>query len=1027
MRWVTTVVLISSPFLPMAAGAQAQQQATGNVQGTITASETGQSLASAHVAIDGTEHRANTSGNGRFVMTGVAPGMYQVSVSLLGYADRTVENVAVVAGQTITLDILLETSAISLAEVVVVGYGEQRRATITGAVSSVTGAELARAPVPNLLNSLAGRASGVVINNRSGVPGRENTSILIRGRSTFGSLNDNGPLYVIDGVAGRGGLTRLNPDEIDSITILKDASAAIYGAQAGNGVVLIQTKAGRPGRPRVTVNMNYGYSEPTSLTRLVDSWDYATYINELNQSLGAPPLYTQDQIDLFRSGTDPLRYPNTNWIDAITRSRAPQMEHRVDVSGGTGEIRYFLSGQYLDQEGIFKDPSQLSYNQYSMRANVSAQVHDNLNLDLRVGGRYEDRNGSNFDANGIFVTAASNYPVQPAVYPNGLPSIGIEFNNPLVRAQGLTGYERQKDFQVNSTLNFRLDMPAILSGLYVSGLGAFDIGFRDFKEFSDMWDWVEYDPATDEYIDYRDRTAPINLTRSMRNNSRRTYNIRVGLDRAFGRHQIQTFAAHERSQMRNDTVRGFRTNFPSSQIHELSAGDTEGMTNTSGSQNTARMHYFGRMSYSFDDKYLAEFTLRHDGSDRFPPEGRWGTFPGVSAAWRISQERFFNIDAFNDLKLKASWGRLGSDGQGNYQFLARYGVNQTAYVFGSTPARTWGLNPQVEPNPAITWETVDKWNVGFESTLWDGALSLELNAFWDDRQGILISRNASVPNFTGLSLPDQNLGRIKKRGFDGSLMHSRTIGNLRYSLSPNFTYALDEIVYMDEAANVPDHQRQTGFQLGSDLYYQDCGLFRSQAEIDARPHRVGTQPGDICFEDIDGDGEITPQDRIRIFDNPTPRFQAGIITAAGYGPVNLDLVWQGQAGAKADVRPQAINAPVTPPKWLFDGRWTPENPDAKWPKSFDRRNTRNADASTFWLRDASYIRLKSAELSYDVPAHMATRLSLQNMRVYLQGFNLFTLTGIEGYDPELNVVNTYNYPQQRAIGFGISATLGGAQ
>jgi TonB-dependent starch-binding outer membrane protein SusC len=1003
------------------ASAPAAALAQGSIVGRVTAAQTNQPLERARVSVVGTDIRAIAGDNGRFVLRNVPSGTHRVQAQILGYEPRIVENVVVGGGLPTSIDIQLTAVAVKLAEIVTTGYGTQARGTIAGAVASVSGTELATSPSPNLVISMAGRIPGVIVNNRSGIPGREASEILIRGAGAFAN---NGPLFVIDGVAGRGGFSRLNPDDIESVTILKDASAAIYGAQAGNGVVLVTTKQGG-GAPRVTFNSTYGYSQPTALTRLVDSWEYAVYINELNQSLGNPALYTQEQIETFRSGSDPLRYPNTNWIKAVTRPRAPQGEHRMDVSGGTGAVQYFVSGQYLNQEGIFREPSPLSYSQYSMRSNVTAQLRDNLNVQLRVGGQFEDRNGSNFDSNAIFQTAASNYPVQNAVYPNGQPSTGIEFNNPLVRAQGLTGYNREKDFSVNSTLNFKLDMPAIFDGLYLSGLGAFDLGFFDNKTFNNTWDWVEYDPATDSYIDYRNRTGNRSLARALGNFNRRTFNVRLGLDRSFGKHHIQSFAAHERSQFGDQSLEGFRTGFVSDRLQELDAGPTEGWSNEGGSSQTARMHYFGRLGYVYDDKYIADLTIRRDGSDRFPPDRRWGTFPGVSVGWRISREPFFNVDAFDDLKLKASWGRLGSDGAGNYQFLARYSVNQTGYVFGSSPVRVPGLNPQVEPNPSITWETVDKWNAGVEATFAKGKVTTDLNVFWDDRKGLLIQRSASVPFYTGLRLPTQNLGQVKKKGFDGSVTYASSFRGLTYSLAPNVVYAKNEIVFLDEAPNTPEHQRRTGDQIDSYLIYQDCGIFRSAAEVASRPTLPGTAPGDICFVDTNEDGAITPTDRIRVYDSATPRLQGGVITTTGWKGLNLDLVWQFQSGTKVFVMPQAINAPVTPPKWLFEDRWTPENPDAKWPRSFDRRNARNAEQSTFWLRDASYVRLKNVQLSYEVPSRLSNRLALQGMRVYFQGFNMFTATGIEGYDPELNVVNTYNYPQQKIINIGVSGSFGG--
>lgn len=1017
MRWAMTAVLISAPLW---SGGEAQgQESSGSVAGTVTASETGQPLAGAHVAIDGTEHSTLTGSNGRFSIGDVAPGTYRLTVTLIGYADFTTPEVVVTAGEAANVDIPLEAEAVELAEVVAVAYGQQRRATITGAVSSVRGEDLITTPVPNVTNALAGRLAGVIVNNRSGEPGADNATILVRGEGTFGNDN-NSPLIVIDGVAGRGDFGRLNPEDIESITVLKDASAAIYGAQAGNGVIVVETKRGG-GAPRFTYSASFGTTQATALPRQVSSADFAIYQNELDESLGTPLTYSEEQIQCFREGSDPLLCSNTNWFDEITKDASLQTDHRLTVSGGTDRVSYFISGRYLYQDAIFEN-SALQYRQYNLRSNLTAQLNDNLNVSLQLAGRVEDRDRPVNGVDGIFANAAQNNPTVPAFYPDGQPSTGIEFRNPAIQADGTTGSRKGNEFIGESTLTFRLDLPSITEGLYLAGFAAADIEVADGKEFNNVWDWVEFVPSTGEFVSRADRTGPIDVSKFSSRDLQRTLNLRMGWDRAFGRHLFQMFAAHERFKADFDSVAGFRTDLPSDEIQELFVGGSDGIDNGSTARERGREHYFGRLSYAYDDKYLAEFTLRRDGSDRFPEDSRWGTFPGVSAGWRISREPFFNLDFVDDLKLKASWGRLGNDRTGNFQFLSTFDLAETAFVFGDDPDRVRGLEPNAIPNPDITWETIDKFNAGIEATMFDGRLSMDLNVFRDDRSGILITRSASVPNYVGFDLPAENLGETSKTGFDGMISYRESFGDFRLDLSPNFTYATNRIDFIDEASDIPDWQRREGHPLEDYLLFESCGIFRSQEGVDSRPHLQGTLPGDICFVDTDGNGEISNNDRIRVFDSPTPKFQYGVTTGFGYKGLQLDMVWQGQLGAALPVLP-TLNAPVAPAQWLFEDRWTEENPDAKYPRSFDRRNERNNLLSTFWLRDASYLRLKSASLNYALPQHLVTPLSADNMNVYVQAFNLFTLTGIENYDPELDEINTFRYPQTRIVNFGVSVSF----
>ncbi|MCO4293982.1 TonB-dependent receptor [Solitalea sp. MAHUQ-68] len=999
--------------------AQAQSvnvHAERTVKGKVT-DERGLELPGALVTIKGSSKGTTSDVSGNYSIS-VPTGKTTLIFSFTGFTSK---EVTVSSNEVINVQLLPSSKA--LEEVVVVGYGVKKKVTVTGSVATVKGDEIKQSPSANLSNSLVGRAPGVIASNRSGEPGNDFSTLLIRGK---GTLNDNSPLVVIDGVANRGAFERLNPDDIESISILKDASAAIYGAQAANGVILVTTKKGKSGKSVITYTGSYGTTQPTRMPDPVNAGQYATYINEVNDRYGKPHQYSNEDIQKYYDGSDPINYPSTNWYKEVVKDNSPQSRHALSLNGGGEKTDFFLSGEYLKQEAIYHE-SSTGYKQYNLRSNINTQILPILKMGLNLSGRLEDRNFSNYGSGSIFGEVLSAYPTLPAYYPNGLPGPGLAGGrNPVLMASGATGYDKIKDYNLLSDLSFDLKLPFVTEGLYVSGLMAYDFRFRNQKTFKDNWDAYRYNSNTEEYENVRSSEGPINLRSDYRNYQLKTYNAKIGYTRVFGAHDVSAFIAYEQSDSYNEGIFAYRTGYLSDKIDQMFIGADKDKDNGGNAAQTARQNIFGRLSYSYKQKYLVDLVLRHDGSYIFPKDKRWGTFPGVSLGWRVSEEPFLKNNApfVSHLKLKASWAELGNDKVLPYQSIQQYYLDG-GYYFGGDSQLVQGLSAGVTPNPNITWEVAKTTNFGIESSFWNGLLTVNADYFISKRNNILIARNASVPSSTGLNgkLPAENIGEVNNKGIELEVSHQRSVNeSFSYNIGANFTYTKNEVAFMDEAANVPEWQKRQGFPIDSWLVYKSEGIYRTQEEIDNSVHLPGTRPGDIRYVDINGDKQITSNDRVRIYEGNTPRGIYGITMGVNFRGVGLSMLWQGQTNAQQLILPQQGNA-VTPPTWLFNDRWTPENPNGSFPASFDRNDLINNRYSDFWLRNAAFLRLKTVELSYTFPKTLTQSLRLQNMRVFVNGFNLFTFSSIKDYDPELSSVTGSYYPQTRIISAGVNISL----
>ncbi len=751
------------------------------VSGKVT-DEKGEPLANVSVMVKGTTTGVTTDASGAFTLN--APDAN--SVLVISYVGYQPQEIAVKNNTNLT--ITLVSASGQLDDVVVVGYGTQKRLTITGSVAAVKGAELEKSPTVNLSNSLAGRLPGITAVQSSGEPGYDGSSLRIRGINSFGNSS---ALVVIDGVPNRGGgLERLNPADIESVSILKDAAAAIYGSRAGNGVILITTKHGKTGKPQLSYDFNYGWSQPTRTPKMADAAEYAIIRNELMIYDAVPSgewdaafkafntagtyktsggktvnaVFTLDEIEKFRNGSEPLKYPNTDWYKEVLKTWSPQVKHNLQLNGGNENIKYVGSLGYTDQDGYYKN-SATGYKQYDMRITVDARINKYINTSFGVNAREEFRRfPATVGAGDIFRMTMRGKPTEIAIWPNGLPGPDIENGqNPALITTNQTGYNHDKRdyFQTNGKVEILI--PGV-EGLKISGTASVDKYNRNIKAWQTPWTLYYWDEKSFE----ADGTTPV-LKGSVRSTfsdpqlrQRSSQELAINLtgminyDRNFGDHALTFMAGTTKEKVTADGFDAYRRYFISPAIDQLFAGGSlaQNISNGDYLYQRARLSYFGRVGYNFKEKYIGELLWRYDGSYMFPTDKRFGFFPGVSAGWRISEESFFknNVQFLDNLKLRASWGQMGAEpfingGYMEYAFLSTMGFGQ--YVINDQVAKT--LYETRVPNNFFTWEVANNSNIGLDGSLLNNKLSFELDYFYNKRSNILMNLTGTTPQSSGIT------------------------------------------------------------------------------------------------------------------------------------------------------------------------------------------------------------------------------------------------------------------------------------
>ncbi len=1006
-------------------------QGTETISGVVKDYSNGDALPGVNVLIRGTNNGTVTDIDGRYTLSVPSDDNNIVLVfSFVGYVS---EEVTVNGQSTINVDLSLD--LISLQEVVVVGYGEKSKETLTGSVSSVEGKEFVKSPQPNLSSSFAGRVPGVIALNRSGEPGFDDATLRIRGVSTPG---ENNPLVVIDGVANRlGGLNRLDPNDIESISVLKDASAAIYGSQAANGVILVTTKRGTKGKPVFSFSFNQGFVKPVTLPDMADAPTYARILNEINfyrnPGGGMNQIYSEEEIARFGDGSDPDNYPNTDWVGASIRNFTLQDTENLSVRGGGEKVSYFASLGRVHQESIYEG-GITEYNQLSLRTNLDLQLTDNLSAQLDVTARQEDRLFPTTGAGDIFRAIYRTYPTIPTRYSNGLPSPGVESGtNPLVLVTDVPGTDEQPTTILNTLLSMEYKLP-FFEAISLKGFYAEDRSFARRKEFSKPYIVYQInnstDPPTfDEVIGAPDSGTP-ELFERQNNQSLKTANFSINFKKEFGKHFVQAFVAYEQQEDDRNEFEAFRSGFLSTQIPEFNQGGAqpEQSSNDGFSERFTRRQYFGRVSYDYDQKYLAEAQFRYDGSSRFADGNRFGFFPSISLGWRITEESWFDVQAINNLKLRGSFGLLGNDRVDPFQYLNSFTLRPTDYVSSDqSPIPIFIINQLA--NPSITWETAQKLDLGLEMNFFQH-FGLEFAYFRETREDLLTARQGSLPLVTGIVnerdlssiIPQENIGEVRNEGFEVLANYNQSFSKVNVFASANLTYNRNEVVFLDDAEGVPDYQLRKGKPLDAELLYEAIGIFREQDDLDNNPTLPGQQLGDLIYRDVNEDGVIDDLDRVRQDLSNVPQIVYGVTLGASYKNFDVSILLQGQARSAQYVLAESGEVGNFFSSWA-DNRWSPSTPDGTFPR-VDVRSSSSINGglnrNDFWLQNTSFLRLKNVELGYNIPASVLNRIGFQSIRVYANGFNLATFTDVEDIDPEGSSGNGQFYPQQKIFNVGLN-------
>lgn len=982
-----------------------------------------------------------TASDGRFTID-VNKGTILI-FSIVGYEERQIK----IEKSESMLVVKLPSTSAQLNDVIVVGYGTRKKATLTGSIAAIKGDAIVSSPAPNVSNSLAGRLPGLVVITRTGEPGNDGSTLRIRGANTLG---DNSPLVVVDGIANRS-LERIDPSTIESITVLKDASAAIYGAQAANGVILVTTKRGSSGKPTLQLNLNQGWNTPTVLPKMVDAPTYATIQNEISAAYhpGDPLPYSDDDIKKYRDGSDPWGHPNTDWFKETIKKNAPARYGNLSLSGGSEAIRYFIGVGSNYTDGMYKKGA-VNYSQTNFQSNIDAKVNNYVRLSFDLTGRQENRNypgggengGSADGAQNIFWALNRSFPTTPAYWPNGLPGPAIEYGaNPVVLVTDATGFTKKRTYIMQSNTRVVITIPGV-KGLSLTGNAAVDKTWISTRQFRKPWLLYTWDKSS---LDANGK--PLLLPSKVGNTDPRLYqqaddgqnitlNALLNYDRTFGKHDLKFLAGMEKISGDNATFSAFRRNFTSTILPELNLGSNALKDNGGYSTLLRRLDYFGRVSYAYDAKYLAEFVWRYDGSYIFDPAGKqFGFFPGVSLGYRISKEEFWqrNIAFINEFKIRGSWGKTGNDRIDPYQYLTTYGYNGT-YVFNHSVSQQT-LSALRIPNAGVTWEIANQSNIGFDAQLLDNRLTIGADYFYNLRTNILAYRNASVPASAGLSLPQENIGKVVNKGFELQASYRNNIGGVDFQISANAAYAKNHIKFWDETPGVPVYQRSTGNQIGARLYYQSMGVFADQAAVDKYPHWTGARPGDIIFKDVNGDNQIDGKDQVRSDKTTIPTLTGGFGLDLQYKRISLSGFFQGAAGAVREYTAFSGGPGVGNFMYnLVKDRWTPEHPSSVNPRVWERGGaywmTDGEPNNTYFVRSSNYLRLKVVELAYTISPDLAKRMGVQSLRIYASGLNLLTFTKMTDFDPESPDtapgsiwVNSEVYPLNKTINLGLTVTF----
>ncbi len=987
-----------------------------SISGKVTDSS-GAPLPGVTVLVKGTTNGVITDMDGNYTLAKV-PENETLQFSFVGMKTQELK----VSGKT-TINVMLSEETVGIEEVVAVGYGTQKKGNLTGSVASVKSEKLNIAPIASTSNSLAGQLPGLIAKQSSGQPGADAASISIRG---FGSA-----LVIVDGIESS--LNNLDANQIESVSILKDGAASIYGARAGNGVILVTTKRGNIQKPTITVNSSMTYQGVTKMLKPASSGQRSEMERETWIQSGKPEStapFTAEQVQKYFNGTDPL-YPNTNWYKEIFRDWAPQQQHNLSVRGGNDRIKYYGFIGYMNQETMIKTNGGY-YKRYNLQSNIDAKITDDLSLQIDISSNI-DNSDTNLRGMGVggdmWQDLWATLPYYPAHLPDptkvsyaygaGVGGVHVTSNT------AISGYAKSMYQELKGVISLNYNIKAI-KGLSAKAFANYFKSYSTGKNFTLPVNLYTYDPASKAYSLVATYGTKAGLSQRAQNSSIYTQQYSLKYDNTFNEHHFTALALYESIGYKWENLSASRRDFLTSSIDQMFAGSTVGMSNSGSASEMGRMSFIGRLNYSYKNKYLLESIIRADASAKFSSDKRWGYFPSVSLGWVISQEGFMKqFSTLDNLKLRVSYGQSGNDAVGNFQYLTGYAYG-TTLILGTGPQQ--GLISTGLANPNLTWERMKIYNLGVDFSLMNRKIYGEADVFYRERSGIPATRITSLPTTFGASLPPENINSLNDRGFEFELGTAGKIAEVSYDISGNISWSRSKWDHCEEPEYTdPDQLRisqNSGRWTDRATGYLSDGLFTTQNQIDQLGFDQDLQgnktlrPGDVRYIDVNGDKKLDWKDMVDIGKGTTPHWMIGFNANLKYKYFDFSALFQGAFGYCTYIdwsQPSTLK---------YKARWTSANndPNALVPRLGGAST--NGLTSDYNYKKSGYVRLKMVSLGYNLQKKWLDKISFSQIRFYCAGTNILTFNRLNKYGQDPEAPNSgYFYPQQRTISLGLTASF----
>ncbi len=1008
----------------------------------------GESVIGAHVLLEGSSLGVSTDYDGNFTMSVPSPESV-ITISMLGYSEQKFT-----IGARTFIDVTLQPDNMLIDDVVVIAYGSQKKETLTGAISSVTTDDLLTTPVADVSNVLAGKMPGVTTVQTTGQPGKSQAQIYIRG---VGSLTTGAsePLVLVDGVERE--FSSIDANEIESLSVLKDASStAVFGVRGANGVILVTTRRGKSGEPQISVSSSFGVQVPSSYVQTANSYDYARTYNQKNANDGTTAFNFSDvALEAYRTGSDPIMYPSTNWGDLMFNDAFVQTQSNVNISGGSEDVRYFVSMGYLFQDGLLKQiegqdyDNNYKYNRYNYRSNLDFALSNTTTMKLNIGGTIgQTQEPGVYDdvSNPWVMVNLWSLPfagpgiidgVRSTISSLSIPSTFTNVRDGYYTFYGL-GYQNEYDVDLNMDIEITQDLSAWTKGLSVTAKGSYDNNFYLLKDRTlNYWglesNTIYYqsqlddstlamtDPDFDKTIVYVPTTGTAYTALPYSESSKRDRNwsleFRANYARTFGDHSLSGLLLYTQSK----------------DYYPIYGGSYLDYTYIPRSYSG----YVGRVTYGYRDRYLLEVNAGYNGSENFA-EGttRFGLFPSVSLGYVITEENFMKSQDFvSFLKLRASAGKVGNDSSSS-RFLYMDGVwaQNGYYYFGNNNSSgTEAYYLGTSGNADVTWETSTKYNVGLDAVMFDDKLTFNADVFYEHRENILMLPN-SVTEIIGMTLPNLNIGEVENKGYELALGWRDILpSGFSYNVTGTMSFARNKILYMDEIYTGYDYKNQTGNPVGyfTDVYeyvrlYQESDFINGELDPSLPQPYTTVYPGDAMYADLNKDGIVNDDDKMTTGYSATPEYMFGLVGDFNYKGFNLNIQLAGATNVcrmmEAEYRIPFTNAGTRGLlDYFVDDCWTADNPTATYPRISETSESWNSEQSTLWLKDATYLRLKTLSVGYTFSnSARLKKVGIKALSLKLSGYNIFTISPLDFQDPEALTTNNGQYPMVQTFDLGLN-------